>query len=255
LPLTEDQRKLIIGGEATMWAEFVSPETVDSRIWPRTAAIAERYWSSRDITDVDDMYRRLDNVSFRLEELGLTHEKNYFMMLRRLTNNRDILPLKNFVDVIEPVKIYNRNRLRKHYSHSPLTRVVDAARADARVARDFRNLVEKYVKADKKDPVLYHQLRKWLILWQNNHSELCVIINKSPVLKEIKSLSADLASCSEIGLAALGYINDAETPEMQWKKSALETIESAKVPRGQTELMIVPGIEMLVQQVPGAEGN
>jgi len=255
LPLTEDQRKLIIGGEATMWAEFVSPETVDSRIWPRTAAIAERYWSSRDITDVDDMYRRLDNVSFRLEELGLTHEKNYFMMLRRLTNNRNIEPLKNFVDVIEPVKIYNRNRLRKHYSHSPLTRVVDAARADARVARDFRNLVEKYVKAEKKDPVLYNQLRKWLILWQNNHSELSVIINKSPVLKEIKSLSADLAACSEIGLAALGYINESESPEVEWKKSALETIERAKEPRGQTELMIIPGIEMLVQKVAVADEN
>ena len=25
-----------------MWSEYVTPESVDSRIWPRTAAIAER---------------------------------------------------------------------------------------------------------------------------------------------------------------------------------------------------------------------
>jgi len=41
-PLTPEEAARILGGEATMWAEYVSPETVDSRIWPRTAAIAER---------------------------------------------------------------------------------------------------------------------------------------------------------------------------------------------------------------------
>ena len=68
------QQKLVLGGEATMWAEWVTPETIDSRIWPRTAAIAERLWSPREVRDVPDMYRRLTLVSHRLEEAGLHHE-------------------------------------------------------------------------------------------------------------------------------------------------------------------------------------
>ena len=145
--------------------------------------------------------------------------------------------------------------MRTHYSYSPLTRVIDAARPDARVARKFRNAVDKFIKSNTKDQVLYHQLKKWLILWQNNHSELKIIINQSPVLKEIESLSQDLAACAELGLTALNYINDEESTEPGWEKSAKEIIERAKEPRGQTELMIIPGIEMLVQQVAGETGE
>ena len=78
--LTAIEAARILGGEATMWSEWVTPDTIDSRIWPRTAAIAERLWSPRTVTDVDDMYRRLAVTSLRLEEVGLTHEKNQAML-------------------------------------------------------------------------------------------------------------------------------------------------------------------------------
>src|SRR4029079_8426790 len=42
--LTPEEKQHILGGEATMWSEYVGPETIDSRIWPRTAAIAEKLW-------------------------------------------------------------------------------------------------------------------------------------------------------------------------------------------------------------------
>ncbi|MBU3743885.1 MAG: beta-hexosaminidase, partial [Sediminibacterium sp.] len=102
--LTEEQEKLILGGEATMWTEHVSPETIDSRIWPRTAAIAERLWSSPDVKDVDDMYRRMDIISVQLESLGCTHIKNTPMLLRRLANQQEINCLSEVVQYLEPVQ-------------------------------------------------------------------------------------------------------------------------------------------------------
>jgi hexosaminidase len=117
--LTPEEAKHVLGGEATMWAEWVTPETIDSRIWPRTAAIAERLWSPRNVTDVNDMYRRLAVISIQLEELGLTHKKNQDMMLRRIVRNDDIGPLKTLVSVIEPVKEYRRYEMRPQTMLSP----------------------------------------------------------------------------------------------------------------------------------------
>ncbi|MDQ2975350.1 MAG: hypothetical protein M3R69_08060 [Acidobacteriota bacterium] len=38
------------------------------------------------MTDVEDMYRRLSVISRQLEELGLTHEKNYGVLLAASEN-------------------------------------------------------------------------------------------------------------------------------------------------------------------------
>jgi hexosaminidase len=140
--LTAEEQKRVLGGEATMWSEWVSPETIDSRIWPRTAAIAERLWSPRSVNDVDDMYRRLAIVDRELENLGLTQRKNQLMMLRRLAGRENVTALSDFVAAIEPVKEYQRYQQRPQDMLSPLTGLIDAAQADAPLAREFDRAVD-----------------------------------------------------------------------------------------------------------------
>src|SRR5579864_5749451 len=86
--LTPEQAARVLGGEACMWSEYVSPETVDSRIWPRMAAIAERFWSPREVTDVESMYTRLEAVSRSLAWTGSEHRSNSAVMLDRLAGGR-----------------------------------------------------------------------------------------------------------------------------------------------------------------------
>lgn len=252
IDLSDDEKKLILGGEATMWSEFVSPETIDSRIWPRTAAIAERLWSPRIINDVDDMYRRLETVGFRLEELGITHIKNYGMMLRRLTNNRDILPLKTLVDVLEPVKFYNRNKLRKQTQQSPLTRVVDAARPDAAAARNFRRMITTYLNTD--DELIETKIKNQLKLWVKNHKAVVKLAATSPVLSEILPQSENLKNVAGIGLTALRYLDKKVLPDKEWLRKAETVLTGARKPVAQTELMIIDGIGNLIQKLSN-QGN
>src|SRR5215510_13061445 len=79
--LTAEEAKHVLGGEATMWGEWVSPDTIDSRIWPRTAAIAERLWSPASVNDVADMYTRMETVTRWLEWTGVQHRASYNRML------------------------------------------------------------------------------------------------------------------------------------------------------------------------------
>jgi len=245
-PLSEEEQKFIVGGEVTSWAELITPETVDSRIWPRTAAVAERLWSAQDVRDVESMYRRLETIGFQLEELGLTHRKNYEMMLRRLTGNQDIEPLRVLLDVVEPVKIYQRHFQGVTYtSYSPYTRCVDAARPESMTARRFSQWVDALLNNGEKENM--EKIKKCLLRWQQNHADLSPIMDNSPVLWEMRNMSEDLAELAGVGLAALKYYDRGKKPRQKWTVQAREICERAREPRGQTELMLVEPIEKLIQ--------
>ena len=245
-PLTEEECKRILGGEATSWAELVTPETVDSRIWPRTAAIAERLWSPREVTDLDDMYKRLERISYLLEEHGLLHIKNYRMMLRRLTDNNDITALKILVDVVEPVRFYQRHfQGVKYTQYSPYTRIVDAARPESMTARNFSILVDNYLT--EKDDASLKMIIQWLEKWRSNYEELKATMNLSPIVREIEPLSINLQNISLVGLEALQLIKQNNKAPFDWIDKAGAMIEEAKKPYGQVELRIVDPIEKLVE--------
>jgi hexosaminidase len=244
-PLTKAQQQFIVGGEATMWTEHVTPETVDSRIWPRTAAIAERLWSAQSVTDAEDMYRRLDRIDLYLEGLGTTQLKNKQMLLRRLANGYNTTPLEVLVNVIEPLKIYERNEGDTMYTvFSPYTKIADAATPDQKVARQFRNLVNTYCHS--KDPKLVSDIRQKLELWKNNDAVFQQLVQQSPVLKEASILSENLKQLSVAGLEALQYIATKKKPPPGWEKKCRLVTEKAKQQGGRCDLQVVKPVEQLI---------
>ncbi|KAI5642931.1 glycosyl hydrolase family 20, catalytic domain-containing protein [Phthorimaea operculella] len=61
----------IEGGAACMWSEQLGPGGLDARLWPRTAALAERLWSDRAEGAMPDVYLRLDTMRSRLLAKGV----------------------------------------------------------------------------------------------------------------------------------------------------------------------------------------
>ncbi len=244
--LTPAQQKLIVGGEATMWTELVTPETVDSRIWPRTAAIAERFWSASSVKDVDDMYRRLDFISLLLEGNGSMHIRNKGMLMRRLAGSWDTKALEVLVDVIEPLKIYERNEGDTMYTvFSPLTKIADVATPDQKVAREFRNNVTKWCNA--RDGAMEENIMACLRMWKENDGSFRELVKRSPVLEEASGLSENLAIISELGLQAARYIKSGTRPPPSWKEKCLEITGKAKEQGGRCDLQVVSAIEELIE--------
>jgi hexosaminidase len=252
--LTEKELAHILGGEATMWGEWVSPETIDSRIWPRTAAIAERLWSPREVTDVDDMYRRLDAISIQLEELGLTHEKNVDMMLRRMARSKEIGPLKTLVSVVEPVKEYRRNPNRTATMLSPLTRLIDAARPDSEAARRFEAQVNGLLSDAPRFQMNRDRIKATLSEWRDVRPALDVIIDTSPILREAEQLPRALAEVGNAGLEALSYISADVAPPDGWREARMTALDEAAKPKAEVEFAMIGAVRKLVilaAEMPG----
>jgi hexosaminidase len=245
--LTPEEKQHILGGEATMWSEYVGPETIDSRIWPRTAAIAEKLWSTPDVRDVNSMYARLAQISWRLDSLGLTHNTDYIPMLQRIANAEDIAPLRVLADVVEPVKGYREQFAKfEPSSTDPLNRLVDAARPESDTAREFSNLVDSFLAGQCKDAAPSARLRRLLTKWHENN--LQPLIEKSFLLQEIVPLAQNLSSISSAGLQAIDYIDRGEGPADNWKTEQLAMIQRAEKPTSaQLLLMVASPVRKLVE--------
>jgi hexosaminidase len=241
--LSPDEQKRVLGGEATMWSEYVNWENIDSRIWPRTAAIAERFWSPQSVTDVNSMYTRMQNVSEKLEWIGLTHKSYYRKMLQRIAGPatpEEFAALKTLVDVLEPVKDYTREQTATYQATSatPLNRVVDAASPDSDVARHFDNAATALVSGACKDAATSAQLRAWLLKWQANDAAIQSLAQKSSLVKEVAPNSQDLSAVAGIGLAALDAIS--QSAKLSDDAKAQATARIADASKGKAQLLLVP---------------
>lgn len=68
--LTEKESSLIIGGEGTLWAEYIDQDNIEATMYPRAGAIAERLWSPKTVTDTTDATDRMIIQKCRLLNRG-----------------------------------------------------------------------------------------------------------------------------------------------------------------------------------------
>jgi len=255
--LTPEQKKLILGGESCQWAEWVTPENIDSHIWPRNAVIAERLWSPANTIDAASMYTRLNAVSLDLQWLGLTHRTARTEMLERMAGGADVSSLKVLADVVEPVKDYNRWDDSKGPIdfHAPLNRMIDAVYPESETARQFSALVDAFIKSGGKDQAAAAELRNFLTTWRDNDAKLRPLLEQSALLKDDVPLSQNLAMVGAAGLQAVIYLSKSEQEPELWHAQQTAVIDQAKKPVDGLLLPVAAPIQQLVDAAAAAQHN
>ena len=246
--LTSDQKARVLGGEATMWTDIVSHENMDNRVWPRTAAIAERLWSPQQVQDVDSMYQRLAIVSQKLGYYGLRHRLITDEMLERMSGEMNPEPLKVLAAVLQPPRLYQRQELRAFTDFTPLNRLDDAVPPESDTARQFNGIANR-IASGKATPQDWRQAREWLVSWRDNDAKLQPLLRRSFLTQDLAPVSQNLARVAEIGLQALDDLQGNRLIPADARQRNIEFLKLCAKPQSVLLLMVAPSVELLVDAI------
>jgi len=241
--LTAEEKERILGGESTMWSEYVNAENIDSRIWPRNAAIAERFWSPQNTTDITSMYQRMEAESARLEWLGLTHRSFQEKMLLRMAGPAapaELSALGTLAEALEPVKDYAReqNAATEPTSQTPLNRVVDAVQPESETSRRFSVNVDQFLASSCRDARKAAELRAQLATWAGNDARLQSLAQRSSLVKEAAPASMALSQVAELALDALDRLTKGLPLTEDWKKQEIDALNALELQAHKSQLTL-----------------
>ena len=242
--LTPEEQARILGGEACMWSEHVSPRSIDSRVWPRTAAIAERLWSPQSVNNVDDMYRRLWVESLRLEAVGLTHLSAEDVGLRQLAGTAQIEPLRVLASVLQPVTFDERSDTQHTSQLTPMDHLVDTVRPDPPSRYRTQILVKAYLA--NRDPAARAELKAAFESWIAAGPDALALMSGAPLLQDPAPRAQQLADLGTAGIEALQFIDKHETPPAGWAQSKQAVLDQAAKPVGLVRFTVLDPMRDLV---------
>lgn len=232
-----------------MWGEQLNAGTIDSRMWPRSAAIAERFWSPESVTNVDDMYRRLNVVSIQLETLGLQHITQEDASLRDLAGTQDIDQLRLFASAFEPISFGERYHEQKTSQLTVLDRFVDALQPDPPSRYKIAHLTESFLKSPQSDTADAAALTNWFDAVANSVPAVEAQMQNSPRLAEVQPRAQQLPELAKTANEAIHFLSSGTKAPSGWKAAKLAQIQEAKKPSAVVRFIFIDPLGALINAV------
>jgi hexosaminidase len=246
--LTGDQARHILGGEACMWTEYASPQTVDSRIWPRLAVIAERLWSPAETRDEASMYARLEQISRKLAWTGVQHLTATDRLLVRISDDRPDPALKLLVDSVEAAGIHERYPAHKYDSLEPLNRLVDAALPESEWVRHLSEDASRVLESHGADSGAVARLRSAFTSWRDLPARLAPIESESYLAAEAAPVAGILAGLGQTGLEALDHLTHSSS---SWADAQQPVFDTAGKLTAELHIAAARPVRILVDGLKG----
>ncbi len=227
--LTPAQRDKILGGEACLWSEHISPENLDLRLWPRAAVVAERLWSPQRNRDVDSMNTRLPAALRHLKTVGIDPEFTRRQLLEHMSDAASVESLSILLETLKPVRAANRAAATEIRPTGSFNRLVDAADPDS----GPRHM----------DP---RELRTQLARSNKNATAVKPLLAKYANLQEALPLADNVRDLSAASLEALGYLERRQKPSRAWITRQRQLLERASIPRADMSITLVDTLRTLL---------
>ncbi|MDZ7826395.1 MAG: family 20 glycosylhydrolase [Gammaproteobacteria bacterium] len=230
-------RGTLLGGEACLWSELVTPELLDVRLYGRLAAVAERLWSPPELLDVDDHYRRLPGLLAHLEATTdcrpLTGSAP--LLLRLGVAPDELRDVETLLAALEPLRWYQRllgpertqqrsaaedtasgmgsaERPRPRDADTPLLRPVDLLPPESLDLRDFAAQLQSLGR-NPQDPHAAHVLRERAHRWREVREALADLRAREPAFAELGGHMDALAELADVLDARIDVLTGAALSE------------------------------------------
>ena len=247
--LPADAQARILGGEVCVWTEYMTAETVDSRIWPRAAAISERFWSPPESSTQASMYDRMERVSRQLEYAGVQHRANYLPMLDRMAGGKAPEALKVLADSVEGLGLGDRAPAREYTSLVPMNRLADAARPESESVRALEVEARKAIADPKAGAAQIADLRAQFTRWAENDTRFQAAMGDNPLLTELKGLSKDLSAAGATAIKLLDYLEKGQKAPAAFVLAQNTELTRMQRPNAEVVLAAVRPVKLLLDAV------
>ncbi len=249
--LSAAEASRIYGGEACLWAEFISAENLELKLWPRMGAVAERLWSPAQTTDVASLYQRLPILLQHLAWRGVNPSEIQERMLQRaLPPGTATAPILRWLSMFEPVKRYLRADSGDYTVFSPLNRMVDLLWPESLEARALRQAAEAAAESRHAAQIAY--VRSELLAWRAIHPQALRLIQQSALLADGAAVAVEADAAAGLGLDALAWLESPHPPPPSWVAQARRQLDGWRSQRREILNLLLEPVTQLVEAVaPG----